>query len=257
MRQQEQPPFVLSAPASTERPWLASRLLRRQVVNVSTLEEVGRVGDVIFDPQHELVTGLSVQFDSQPQGFLANARRALGLSRETGVVGREHIVSLSGDVVMVSANPSRPSASLAHMSHLKEVCELAILTTYGTCLGALADVLLDARGSAIAGYVVTPTPLAESILPPLEELERQPLSFTPRIAAPAEDGPGVDTNAAPETLTPSASHLRVIPASSQVHFGDSLILLIAEVEPLERSVVVVTRPAGERSASSGGAGYQR
>lgn len=247
---QEQPSSLLSAPTSAGHPWLASQLLHRQVVNVTTLEEVGRVADVIFDPQHCLVTGLSVRFDTEPQGFLAGVRRTLGLSRETGVVGREHIVSLSGDVVMVSANPTRPPASLERMSHLKEVCELAILTTYGTCLGALADVLLDVRGGSVSGYVVTPSALAESILPPLEDMERQPLSFTPRIPAAADDGHDNNVTAAPQTPTAPASRLRVIPASSQIHFGDSLILLIAEVEPLERSVVVVTRQTAERPTTS-------
>ena len=259
MHQQEQPSFLLSAPTSTERPWLASHLLRRQVVNVSTLEEVGRVADVIFDPQRSLVTGLSVRYDAQPQGFLANVRRTVGLSRDTGVVAMEHIVALNGDVVMVSANPARPAAALAldHMSHLKEVCELAILTSYGTCLGALADVLLDTRGSAIAGYVVTPTALAESILPPLEDLERPPLSLTPRVAARADDNHDDHASEAPEASRPPASRLRVIPASSQIHFGDSLILLVAEVEPLEGNVIVVTRQADGRAASSGATGYQR
>lgn len=261
MHQQEQPSFLLSAPTSTGHPWLASHLLRRQVVNVSTLEEVGRVADVIFDPQRSLVTGLSVRYDAQPQGFLANVRRTVGLSRDTGVVGMEHIVALNGDVVMVSADPARPAAALDRMSHLKEVCELAILTSYGTCLGALADVLLDTHGSAIAGYVVTPTALAESILPPLEDLERPPLSLTPRMTTAAENGHTEDADAdadeEPETPSAPASRLRVIPASSQIHFGDSLILLVAEVEPLERNVVVVTRQVDGRATQSGVTGYQR
>jgi hypothetical protein len=39
--------------------------------------------------------------------------------------------------------------------------------------------------------------------------------------------------------------LRIIPASSRVRFGDSLILFVAEVEPLEPQVVVIAPRAEE------------
>lgn len=237
MEQQEQPPSVMTAPARAGRSWLASCLLQRQVVNVSTLEPLGRVVDVIFDPERAQVVGISVQAQTAPQGFVSAIGRALGRRNDIGLIAIEHIVALNGDVVMVDVDPKRNASAPAFegMSRLNEVCELVILTTYGMSLGSLADLLLDYRGSGVVGYVVKPTELAESLLPPLEDLE-QPEPYSAHVV-----------DATPPAPNLPAARLRVIPATSRVRFGDSLILLVTEVEPLQRKVVVITPQAGDRT----------
>ncbi|HEX8996134.1 MAG TPA: hypothetical protein VF812_08890 [Ktedonobacterales bacterium] len=239
MEQQVRPSTATAVTGSSRagHPWLASSLLQRQVVNVTTLEPIGRISDVYFDPQRSQIVGVSVQAQTAPGGFVSAISRALGRGAGVSQIALEHVVSLNGDVVMVDADPARSLPAFQGMSQLNEVCELVILTTYGMSLGSLADLLLDVRGTTVMGYVVKPTELATSILPSLEDLEQ----------------PGQRAAAAPETAeTPSAQslpspRLRVIPAESRVRFGDSLILYVAEVEPLERKVVVITPQNGDRT----------
>ncbi|HEY7850269.1 MAG TPA: hypothetical protein VIC27_09415 [Ktedonobacterales bacterium] len=240
MEQQVQPSSLASASERSERPWLASCLLRRQIVNVTTLEQVGRVSDVIFDSARSQLVGVRVQPSAPPQGLAASVGRAFGRNRGAVAIALDHIIALNGDVVMVDADPARLASvrSLTNMSHLNEVCELAILTTFGMCLGALADVLVDARGLAILGYVVKPTEVAEQFLSPLESFQR------PEIELLDADMDAHTTETLPAVIPPS-SHLRIIPASSRVRFGDSLILFVAEVEPLEPQVVVIAPRAEE------------
>src|SRR6185437_8195327 len=101
--------------------------------------------------------------------------------------------------------------------------------------------LLDHSGSAIMGYVVKPSELAQSSLPQLADL----VGFDD---SGAEDSDVVD--AAPQALALPAPHLRVIPASSRVHFGESLIMLVSEVEPLQRRAVVVSQPLNQQTDSA-------
>lgn len=235
MELQWQPSSRTTAPTRVERPWLASRLLNRQIVSVARLEQVGRVADVIFDPGRSLLVGVTAQVSEPSQRLTATLGRMFGRDHTTGDIALEHIVALNGDVVMVDADPARSPSShyLARMSHLDEVCELAILTTYGMCLGSLADVLLDERGADILGYVVKPTEAGESLLPTLSDFS------LPEIDAPEtvdghESAPG-----SAATDAPPSARLRIIPASSRVRFGDSLILYVAEVEPLIPHTIVI------------------
>ncbi len=236
MELQWQPSSRTTAPSRAEHPWLASRLLNRQIVSVARLDQVGRVADVIFDSSRSLLVGVTAQMSEPSQRFAARVGRMFGLNRTTGDIALEHIVALNGDVVMVDADPARSSSShyLARMSHLNEVCELAILTTYGMCLGSLADVLLDERGADILGYVVKPTEVGESLLPTLENVQL-PIIDSDESAEPHEVAPGSASADAPPS-----TRLRVLPASSRVHFGDSLVLYVAEVEPLIPQTVVVS-----------------
>lgn len=234
------------------RAWLASRLLRRQVVNVSTIEPVGRVADVIFDPRSGQVMALAVESSAPAQGFGATIRRALSRQRDIAPIGLDHVIALDGDVVMVNADPFRLSVAreLEQMPRLNDTCELAVLTMGGMCLGSLADLLLDQRGVSIAGYVVNPTRQGELMLPPLPPLlsgDDSPLAATPE---PDGDGDAASSDKSDKDEARS-TRVRVIPASSKVHISESLILLITEVEPLREEVVVITHQPEESAELNG------
>ncbi len=222
----EPPEHYIALQPAVETAWLASRLLQRQVVDVSAVEPVGRVVDLIFDPRACQVMGLAIQPTPQQRGPLG---RLFNRRRSAAIVGLDHVISMDGDVVTLNANPFRltPSRELERMARLNTICEMAILTARGTSLGSLADLLLEDQGTTVTGYVVSPTPAGEQALPLLDDLA----SLTP---APAS-GP--------------LPHMRVIPASSNVRIGESLILLVSEVEPLREEVVIVSQPAPERAKS--------
>ncbi len=239
MEQQAQQPSHLSTPSTGGRPWLASCLLQRQVVNVSTLEPLGRVTDVLFDPQTARVAGVTIQLQNARAGITGALGRAIGRRNDIGTLTIEHIVALNGDVVMVDADPTVGGTThgLQGVFRLTEVCELVILTTYGMSLGSLSDLLLEYQGNLIAGYVVKPTELADTILPRLDDLVDLEPDHT--------KGDEVSADASGASRLPSA-RFRVIPSSSRIRFGDSLILLITDVEPLQPKMTVVTQQAGAR-----------
>jgi sporulation protein YlmC with PRC-barrel domain len=222
--------------------WLASRLLRRQVVDVSTIEPVGRVADVIFDPKSCQVMAIVIESIAPAQGFVATVSRTLSRRHDVAPIGLDHVIALDGDVVMVNADPFRIAATrdLERMPRLNGSCGLAILTMRGICLGSLADLLLDQRGVSVIGYVVSPTRQGEIMLPPLP-----PPDEAPDVATPQPDT--TDGAASSE----SATRMRVISASSRVHISESLILLIAEVQPLREEVVIITRQPEERAERHG------
>lgn len=227
-------------PSNGGRQWLASRLLQRPVVNVSTVAPVGHVADVAFDPESCQVTGLMVEPTHPGNELVAAVRRAFGPDRTIGSVGLDHIIALNSDMVTVDSDPvvstlMPPRVRAASAASLGKVRALAVITFHGMCLGSLADLLVDDRGTVVTGYVVNPTRQAESLLQPFEELEyRPPLHIA--NGADAEDA----EEASPE-LASSAAHWRVIPASPRVRVGKELILVVEEVEPLQRQPVVITR----------------
>jgi sporulation protein YlmC with PRC-barrel domain len=233
---QLQAPQTFPAASSSGRQWLASRLLQRQVVNTSTVEPVGHVADVAFDPESCQITGLMVQPTPPGSELVAAVRRAFGPSRTIGSVGLDHIIALNGDMVTIDSDPV-VSALLPPRGRAACLCKvrtLTILTLHGICLGSLVDILLDDRGSVITGYVVNPTKQGESLLQPFEELgRRSPLRIERGTDAEAE-------GMSPESES-SAAHWRVIPASPRVRIGKALILVVEEVEPLRPQPVVITR----------------
>jgi sporulation protein YlmC with PRC-barrel domain len=239
---------------SPEQVWLASWLLNHQVVNAATLEPAGRVTDVVFDPMTRQLVALNVQSSPPLEvGALTRIRHLFGRSNEGRYVTLNHILSLNGDIVVVDAAPGRAASQrVARMPHLCQVCELAIITLHGICLGALADVLVDAKGSEIAGYVVNPTKQAEPLMMPLEKVALAPalrVAGQPQASqdetatdAEASDAPAIEPSASDTAPAsdPSLSHLRVIPASPRIRIGDSLIMVYEDVEPLYKEAVVVT-----------------
>ncbi len=157
---------------------------------------------------------------------------------------------------MVNTDPFRLSAprDLERLPRLNESCDLAVLTMRGICLGSLADLLLEQRGATIAGYVLNPTRQGELTLPPLPPLLNEPAQSA---AAPDAETTTDGENAAPsgeDTPAPGvfSTRARVIPASSRVRISESLILLVADTEPLrEEEVVVVPQQPEERIEVSG------
>ncbi|HEX9037750.1 MAG TPA: hypothetical protein VF808_12265 [Ktedonobacterales bacterium] len=214
---------VLLHPA-TEQAWLASRLLHRQVVDASSIEPVGRVADLIFDPIAGQVMGLVVAPAEESRGLFA---RLFKRRRAGGTIGLDHVISMDGDVVMLNADPFKSTAprELERMPHLNVICEMAILTMRGSCLGSLADLVLEDRGTRVTGYVVTPTALGEQTLPMIDDVAPDALAGV----EPAANGRS------------PAPRMRVIPVSGNVRIGDSLILLVAEVTPLHEDVVIVSQ----------------
>lgn len=235
----EQPEERISfaLPASSEQMWLASRLLQRQVVNVATLEPIGRVADIVFDPESCQLSALCIQPESSAEGFLAVVGRRFGRHRTAASVGLDHIISLHGDVVMVDSDPVRSAAPqpIGRAARLREVCELTILTLHGMCLGSLADLVLDRDGSVIVGYVVSPTKYAETVLPSIEDLLRP----TPQQEVDASEE-------SPTSALPSTS-LRIIPASPRVRVSDSLIVVLEEAEPLQQESIAILSQPGEHT----------
>lgn len=231
-----------SSPTRGEQMWLAGSLVNRQVVNASTLEPVGRVHDVVFDPMTCRLVALKIQPAILPEtGPIAGIRRAFGASRSGGYVGLEHILSLNGDVVIVDAAPGRSISQyvVGRMPHLCEVCELAIITLHGICLGSLADVLMDAKGSSLVGYVVNPAKQAEDLMMSLDSVGSMArLQSTVMADASSGDAPYATDDSAEVATSPS--HLCFIPASPRVRIGDALILVVEEIEPLQKEAVIVT-----------------
>lgn len=226
MERIEQMERASSPQGSDESVWLASRLLRRQVVNVSAVEPVGHVVDLIFDPKACRVMGVEIQSSTRTRGVF---RR----TRATATVGLDHVISMDGDVVMINADPFEVSTppEFAKLARLNVVVEMAILTMRGTSLGTLADLLLGHRGVTVTGFVVSPTEAGELALPPLD-------AYVP-VSDAGEESIEPDTNVA------LPARMRVIPASSNVHVGESLILLVGDVELQQGEIVVITDPTDD------------
>jgi sporulation protein YlmC with PRC-barrel domain len=214
------PERMSSQQTSEESTWLASRLLRRQVVNVVAAEPAGRVTDLIFDPDNGQVMALIVESERRTE---AKSRFPGGIFRRKfapATVGLDHIISMESDVVTVNANPFNlaHSRELERLSHLNKTCEMPIVTMRGVCLGTLADLLLEDRGATIAGYVVNPTQEGEDLLPTLDE----------QVATDAG-------------ITDNEQALRVIPPHSRLRVGSSLIMLLEELVPLRELYVVMSQ----------------
>lgn len=214
----ERPERLSSYLPMEETTWLASRLLRRQVVDVSAAEPAGRVTDLVFDPDNGQVMALVIESDSRAR---MQRHSRVGFFRRkaaTTSVGLDHIIAMDGDIVTVNTNPSTLAhiRELERLPHLNKTCEMVILTMRGTCLGTLADLLLENQGATIAGYVVSPTAAGEEALPAL---------------AGRTELPSV---AAESTLR----QLRVIPADSRLRISGSLIMLLDDVAPLGECVVI-------------------
>jgi sporulation protein YlmC with PRC-barrel domain len=202
-------------PAAAGRGWRASRLLRRPVVNVRGVAEIGRISDVVFDPDDSRLAGLMI--DTAPaDGRLATIARRAFTAPNADYIPVERIVALNGDVATVDVEPGQ-LARMGRLPRLSQVRDLLVITLHGMGLGRMVDLLLDESGAAVTGYLLNPSRKAARTIPAAEPAEAEDVSET---AAPAE------------ASAPLPAHLRIIPASPRVRFGPALILVIDVVAPL-------------------------
>jgi sporulation protein YlmC with PRC-barrel domain len=236
-------------PSTLGEVWLASRLLNRQVVNVRTLEPVGRVADVLFDPESSRLTALAIVEAAAADGVQESVRRAFRVGRAQGRVGIEHIIALNGDVVMVDHDPARlASPRVAQERRLTDVRDTAILTLHGMSLGSLSDVLLDHSGYTVTAYVVKPSRQAKAILwvldvpsEPSFEQSEPPAQEPPVSGGESSDGVAISQ--------PPAARLWAIPASPGVRFGDALIVVVDIEHQPDEAVIVPRQPVDDVSAA--------
>jgi len=224
-------------PATAGRGWRASRLLRRPVVNVRGVVEIGRVSDVVFDPENSRLAGLVV--DTAPaDGMLATVARRAFAGPNADYIPVERIVALNGDVATVDVEPGQ-LARMGRLPRLSRVRDLLVITLHGMGLGRMVDLLLDESGAVVTGYLINPSRKAARTIPTAEPAE-------------TEDVAASDTAAPAESSAPLPAHLRIIPASPRVRFGPALILVVDVVAPLLGREVRIEVPGGaEPSGPSG------
>lgn len=216
-------------PAAAGQGWRASRLLRRPVVNVRGVVEIGRVSDVVFDPENSRLAGLVIDTAVADGRLAAIARRAFaGANPE--YIPVERIVALNGDVATVDVEPGQ-LARMGRLPRLSQVRDLLVITLHGMGLGRMVDLLLDKSGTVVTGYLINPSRKAARTIPTAEP-----------AAAGAEEAS--DTTAPAEASAPLPAHMRVIPASPRVRFGPSLIMVIDVVAPLIGREVRIEIPGG-------------
>jgi sporulation protein YlmC with PRC-barrel domain len=214
-------------PAAAGRGWRASRLLRRPVVNVRGVAEIGRVSDVVFDPENSRLAGLAID-TAAGDGRLATFARRAFTAPNADYIPVERIVALNGDVATVDVEPGQ-LARMERLPRLSQVRDLLIITLHGMGLGRMVDLLLDESGALVTGYLINPSRKAARTIP---------------TAEPAEAEDASDTTAPAEASAPLPAHLRIIPASPRVRFGPALILVIDVVAPLIGREVRIEIPDG-------------
>ncbi|WIG58724.1 MAG: hypothetical protein OJF49_001470 [Ktedonobacterales bacterium] len=204
--------------------WRASLLLRRLIVDLRTIESIGEVADVVFDPVscRLAAVGLAARdTESATSPVVTMARRMFGGVHTLTYISVERIIALNGDVVTVDTEAPHPG-NLQHVDrlpHLSQTRDLPVITLRGRRLGKLVDLLLDSDGGRITGYLIKPTRFAT----PLTNAYEEPVSASEDDEdhrTEGQDGP-----AAPE-LAPSK--LRVIPASPQIRVGRALIIVFED-----------------------------
>ena len=214
-------------PAAAGRGWRASRLLRRPVVNVRGVAEIGRVSDVVFDPENSRLAGLVIDTAAADSRLASFARRAF-TAPSPEYIPVERIVALNGDVATVDVEPGQ-LARTERLPRLSRVRDLLIITLHGMGLGRLVDLLLDESGALVTGYLINPSRTAMRMMP---------------VSEPAEAEDVADTAAPAEASAPLPTHLRIVPASPRVRFGPSLIMVLDTIAPLVGREVRIEIPDG-------------
>lgn len=205
-------------PTRTEE-WRASELFHRPVVHAARVEHLGEVADVVFDPESCELAGLLVGPPGPEGNVLDMVRRAIGRDLGLTFVPADQILALDSDVVMVEARRGRmPLAGggprATRWPQLRQVEGHAVLTIQGHRLGRLVDLVLDASGRRVNGYLINPS--APASRPAQSER-------TFHIAKRAPQSATKTDTRAPESSRPAASNLLVVPASAHVRVGRDLI----------------------------------
>jgi sporulation protein YlmC with PRC-barrel domain len=224
--------------------WQASRLIHRPVVHARLVARAGEVVDVVFSAEGRQVVGLLVGSAGAESGLLELLRRLLGGDFGLTFVPVERVLALAGDVVMVDTDAAHGGELLRalmpipirHLPRLRTSSDFAVLTMQGQRLGRFADLLLDATGRRIMGYVVMPDPLAPV----------PPVAPAPPNTVPAPHVQGVSVAAPPppsvaaQQPVPAAQPF-VIPARFRVRFGRGIVVVGEDVS----RPVVPSVPAGQ------------
>jgi sporulation protein YlmC with PRC-barrel domain len=203
--------------------WRATLLAHRPVVDVSRVEQMGAVADLVFDPHRRQLVGLLLQRPGPEGTIVEMARRALGSALGLTFVSMEQVIALHGDVVTVDLSRGAPE-SAAPLPRLSKVVGFAVVTTRGQRLGRLVDLLLDSEGRRIQSYLVARG--GHGVMP-----QRMNHLWTRPAAAP--DAPTQDEHAEvepPAGGAPPPDDLVVVPATLDVRIGRDMVV-IAEAAP--------------------------
>ncbi len=195
-----------------EEGWRASTLLHRAVVHLERVEHIGEVADIVFDTQRRAIAGLLIGPIGAEGSMMDALRRLAGGMLGLTYVAAEDVVALSEDVVMIQPRPAQKREP-GRLPSLRSAQGLSVVTMYGRRLGRFADLLLDAEGRAIVGYLLDATPGAQ------------------RRAGTA--APNEDTKKAEPLVIPAAAYLRV---------GRDLIALSERPLPTEPAQVPTPQP---------------
>ncbi len=212
-------------PARTDE-WRASQLFHRPVVHALRVEHVGEVWDVAFDPESCELAGLLLGPPGPEGNVLDMVRRAVGRDFGLTFVPASQILALNGDVVMVEAARAHGSrmagfsgaGRATRWPQFRQVQGFAVVTIQGHRLGRLVDLVLDASGRHLTGYLINPA-VPDQRAP---QSTARPFRTAKRART---SGGNTDTRAAePSAAAPASSaSLLVVPASAHVRVGRDLI----------------------------------
>jgi sporulation protein YlmC with PRC-barrel domain len=191
--------------------WRASQLLRRPVVHVQRVQHAGEVVDVAFDPERRAIAGILIGPAALEPGVGRALRRALGAPFGVTYIPADQIHSLNGDVVMISTHDQGPHLRRPHAPMVVSTQGFMVVSTSGRFLGRFADLVLDADGRRITGYLISPN--RAGIRPP-----REAAPVTGAGDAAEGDGQAADTAGADPQLL-------MIPASYRVRVGRDLVVV--------------------------------
>jgi sporulation protein YlmC with PRC-barrel domain len=200
--------------------WQATRLVHRPVVDVRLGQTLGEVADVVFDPEAHQLVGLLIQPEGRAGALAEIARRAFGGTLGLIYVPVEQVIALDADIVTLDTEAGgeghpRPDIPLPRLS---AVSGFAVVSLRGQRLGRLSDLLLDAEGRRIVGYLVGP----ESRAAPHDIASASPVA--PAAAAAADDSGEAAPAQAAAAPAPSAPAI-VIGADQDVRIGRDLIVV--------------------------------
>ncbi|MHB8619849.1 MAG: PRC-barrel domain-containing protein [Chloroflexota bacterium] len=189
----------------------ARELRGRPVIDVGKAAKVGEVDDLVLNPDGRNLVAL----------VITKGRSLLGSGHQL-LVDSDSIEAIGPDAITVrEITEYAHDAGTASLLRLSEICGLNVVTENGRHLGAVQDVLLEAEGRGIIGYVFgRPNPLG---------------SFG-ELMGGKRDEPRAD----PEYVR----------ADAHVRIGDRLLLVpdgaIVRESPHERESVGRDRPASSQ-----------
>lgn len=162
----------------------ASTLKGLAVLTLSDAARVGRVDEVLFDPEMRHVLGFRV---------------GTGRFKPTEAVARADVAAVGREAVTVSdpaaVNQEGRLAALAQAQTLGQATRTKVVSEGGDLLGSIADVELDDEARVVTGYV-----LAGSVW---ERLRRQvPIISAQRVVRLGSDGIMVVPQDVAENLRP-------------------------------------------------------